>query len=78
MTDYDSMKIVRNKLFSNNKTFFGFIPEEVDFREACVLDVPEAVAFVPSVGKDVDRNLTADGERQALQFKNEIIKKKNS
>ena len=40
----------------------------MDFLESGVLYVSEAVAFVPSVGKDVDGDLAADGKRQALKW----------
>jgi hypothetical protein len=41
----------------------------VDFFEALVFHVPEAVALVPAVGEGVDGDLAAVGEGQALRSK---------
>jgi len=42
------------------------ISEEVDLFKPFVFDVSERIGLVPSIWKDVKRDLTADGKRQAI------------
>jgi hypothetical protein len=39
----------------------GLVPKEVYFLEALARDVLQGVGLVPSVGKDIERDLPADG-----------------
>jgi hypothetical protein len=44
----------------------GLISEEVDLFKAFVFDVLECICLVPTIWKDVERDLATDGVRQAI------------
>ena len=57
-------------MHAKNKTnmidLVRLVPEEVDLFKLLVLDVSEAERLVPPVREDIERDLAADGERQAV------------
>ena len=60
----DKLKHIKRGLYLE-----GLISEEVDFFKAFVFDVSEPIGLVPIIWKDVKRDLTADGIRQAIACK---------
>lgn len=50
----------------NYFTFFCFVPEEMDFFESLVFNVPETVPLVPAIREHVDGDLTTDSKGETL------------
>jgi hypothetical protein len=59
-------RLDRHKHIRRGFCLEGLISEEVDLFKAFIFDVLKRICLVPTIWKDVERDLTADGIRQAI------------
>jgi hypothetical protein len=68
-TLYHTARLDRHEHIRRGLCLEGLISEEVDLFKAFVFDMSERIGLVPTIWKDVERDLTADGIRQAIVCK---------
>ena len=68
-TLYHTPGLDRHECIKRGLYLGRLISEEVNLLKAFVFDVSERICLVPTIWKDVERDLTTDGKRQAIVCK---------